>query len=200
VSDDRLTPQERLALVALMTVARPVTNAELKAATGVELTGLPRRQLNDRKLVTSEKRGRPFLHTLTEAGWARGNEAMSAPRPEQARSAKLLFALLATFHRYIERDGVSLFDVFKPDVEQLIRDAYVRLADTPGAPVRLSALRTAVDSVLRKDLDGELQRMADQPDVYLRAEEDQQTLSDADREDALRLGGQDRHNLQIESL
>ena len=200
MSDNELAAQERLALLALMAMARPVTTAELKSVTGVELTGEPRRRLNDRKLVTSEKNGRTFVHALTDPGWARCNEAMSAPRPERARSHGVMYAVLATLHRYIERDGVSLFDVFKPDIEHLVRETYGRLASSPGAPVRLSSLRGAVDSVLRKDLDAELRRMADQADVFLRAEEDQQTLTDVDREAALRLDGQDRHNLQIEAM
>jgi hypothetical protein len=67
--------------------------------------------------------------------------------------------------------------------------------------VRLGAVRDEVDGRLsRKDLDAELIRMADQPGVHLRAVVNQQTLTDADREAAVRLGGEDRHNLQIEAL
>jgi len=45
----------------------------------------------------------------------------------------------------------------------------------------------------------ELTRMAGLPGVYLREEVDQQLLTDADRRAAIRLGGEDRHNLQIEA-
>ena len=49
-------------------------------------------------------------------------------------------------------------------------------------------------------LDAELRRMADLPDVYLREEANQQhLLTDDDRAAGLRLGGHDRHNLQIEA-
>jgi hypothetical protein len=86
VSDDQLVPQERLALLALMAVARKVTNAELKAETGVELTGSRRRRLNELKLVTSEKLGRSYVHELTDAGWARCEEGLSSPRPERGEA------------------------------------------------------------------------------------------------------------------
>jgi hypothetical protein len=201
VSDDRLTPQERLALFGLMAVARKVTNAELKDAVGIELTGGPRRRLNERKLVTSEKQGRSFVHELTEPGWARCKEEFSAPRPPRAGGyGGVLHGVLAALDRNIERGGPQLFELFKPDAELLIRKAYEDRADGPAAPVRLSALRDAIDGqVGSKDLDAELVRMADQPGVHLRAIVNQQTLTDADREAAVRLGGEDRHNLQIEA-
>jgi hypothetical protein len=201
VSDDQLSPQERLALLGLMAVARRVTNAELKAAAGIELTGERRRRLNELKLVTSERHGRSYVHELTDAGWARCGEELPAPRPERAGSyGGVLHGLLAALDRTIERGGPQLFELFKPDVEVLIRKAYGELADGPAAPVRLSALRDEVEDVSRKELDAELIRMADQPGVHLRAVVNQQTLTDADREAAVRLGGEDRHNLQIEAL
>jgi hypothetical protein len=112
----------------------------------------------------------------------------------------VLHGLLAALDRTIERGGPQLFELFKPDAEVLIRKAYHELADGPAAPVRLSALRDAVDGVSRTDFDAELIRMAEHPAVHVRAEANQQTLTDADREAALRLGGEDRHNLQIEAL
>lgn len=201
MSDEQLTSQERLVLLGLMAVARKVTNAELKAAVGIELTGARRQRLNDLKLVTSEKHGRSFVHELTDAGGARCEEELSAPRPARAGSyGGVLHGLLAALHRNIERGGPRLLELFKPDAELLIRNAYAQLAGGPAAPVRLSALREAVEGVSRKDLDAELVRMADQPGVHLRAVVNQQTLTDADREAAVRLGGEDRHNLQIEAL
>ena len=202
MSDDQLTPQERLALIGLMALARKVTNAELKAEVGIELTGERRRRLNDLKLVTSEKQGRSYVHELTEPGWARCVEEFAAPRPPRAGAyGGVLHAVLASLRRSMDRGGPQLSELFKPDAELLIRQAYADLAGGPAAPVRLSALRERVDGQLSsKELDAELVRMADMPDVHLRAEMNQQTLADADREAALRLGGEDRHNVQIEAL
>ena len=202
MSDEQLTPQERLALVALMTAARQVTNAELKDEVGIELTGERRRRLNELKLVTSEKQGRSYVHELTESGWARCTEEFAAPRPARAGSyGGVLHGVLAALRRTMERGGPQLSELFKPDAERLIRQAYDHLAQAPAAVVRLSELRDRVDGRLsRKELDAELTRMADLPGVHLRAEMNQQTLTDADRGAALRLGGEDRHNLQIEAL
>jgi hypothetical protein len=201
VSDEQLAPQERLALLGLMAVARKVTNAELRAAVGIALTGEPRRRLNELKLVTSEKHGRSYVHVLTDAGWARCEKELTSPRPDRAGSyGGVLHGFLAALHRTIERGGPQLFELFKPDAELLIRKAYEDLAEGPAAPVRLSTLRGAADEVAREDFDAELIRMADQPEVHLRAVVNQQILTDADREDAVSLGGEDRHNLQIEAL
>jgi hypothetical protein len=112
----------------------------------------------------------------------------------------VLHGLLAALNRNLERGGPRLFELFKPDTELLIRNAYERLADGPATPVKLSALRAEIEDVSREDLDAELIRMADQPGVHLRAVVNQQTLTDADRQAAVRLGGEDRHNLQIEAL
>lgn len=201
MSDEQLAPQDRLALLALMAVARKVTNAELKAAAGIELTGSRRRRLNELKLVTSEKHGRSYVHELTDAGWARCGDELSAPRPERAGSyGGVLHGVLAALNRTIERGGPQLFELFKPDAELLIRKAYGDLGDGPATPVHLSKLRGVVDGVSPKDLDAELIRMADQPGVHLRAVVNQQTLTDADRGAAVRLGGEDRHHLEIEAL
>jgi hypothetical protein len=201
VPETELTAQERLMLLALMSVARKVTNAELKVAAGVELTGAARRRLNELKLVTSEKPGRAFVHQLTNAGAVRCGDELVAPRPDRAGSyGGVLYATLAVVQRYMERVGLPMSEFFKPDVQLLIREAYGRLADGPAAPVRLSALRREIDdAVSRKEVDAELVRMADQSDVYLRAVVNQQTLTDEDRDAAVRLGGEDRHNLQIEA-
>jgi hypothetical protein len=196
-----LTDQERLILLAMLAVARKVTNAELKASAGVELTGAPRRELNELKLVTSEKVGRPFVHQLTDAGAVRCTEELTAARPARAGSyGGVLFATLGVVARFLKRADLPISEFYKPDVELLIREAYGRLADSSAEPVRLSALRKTIDdSVSRAEVDAELVRMADQPRVHLRAVANQQTLTEEDRDAAVRLGGQERHSLQIET-
>jgi hypothetical protein len=200
VSDDQLTAPERLALLALMAAAREVSNAELTEIAGVELTGAPRRRLNDLKLVDSRKVGRSLRHLLTDRGWRRCRDELVAPRPARAGSyGGVLFAVLHGLHRYSEQAGPRLAEIFTPDVEQMIRGAYRELADSAAAPVRLSALRGRLGDVQDKLVDAELVRMADLPGVHLREEANQQLLTDDDRAAALRLGGLDRHNLQIEA-
>lgn len=199
VADEQLTAEERRALLALMVAAREVTNKELKAIAGIELTGKPRVRLNTLKLVESPKVGRGFRHLLTDAGAKRCAVELVSPRPAKAGpDERLLHSVLASVHRYMERSKSVLSEIFKPDIELMIRHAYDQLAERPVAPVRLSALYAKLDEVAREDIEAELTRMVDIPGVFLRAAVDQQTLTDDDREAALRLGGQDRHNLQIE--
>jgi hypothetical protein len=202
VADDQLTAQERLALLALMAAAREVDNKELLAIAGVKLDGAPRRRLNELKLVDSRKVGRSLRHLLTDRGWRRCADELAAPRPPRAGSyGGVLFAVLQGLHRYSEQAGPRLAEIFTPDVEQMIRGAYLALArGESAAPVRLSALREQLPDVQDKVLDAELTRMAELPGVHLREEVNQQLLSDDDRRAAIRLGGEDRHNLQIEIL
>jgi hypothetical protein len=199
VSDEQLTNQERIALFALMVAARGVVNAELKQIAGLELSGAPRRRLNELKLVTSTKAGRSFKHELTDLGWARAEEELAIAAPPRTGSAGgVLYGVLGAVGRYAQRSGARLSEIFTPDLEQAVRATYARLADGPAAPVRLSAIRAKLADVSHA-LNDELIRMADMPDVHLRSEVDQQHLTDDDREAAIRLGGDDRHNLQIEA-
>ncbi len=66
---DELSARERAALFALLSEARKLSNAELKALIGIRLDGKERRKLNELKLVESEKAGRAFAHELSDAGW-----------------------------------------------------------------------------------------------------------------------------------
>src|SRR4051812_5721561 len=184
-----------------MAAAREVSNAELKEIAGIELTGVPRRRLNELKLVDTRKVGRSLRHLLTDRGWRRCRDELVAPRPPRSGSyGGVLFAGLNGLHRYSEQAGPRLAGGFTPDVEQMIRGAYRSLArGESAAPVRLSALREQLSEVQDKVLDAELVRMADLAEVHLREEVNQQLLTDEDRRAAIRLGGEDRHNLQIES-
>jgi urease accessory protein UreF len=200
VSDEKLSAQEHLALIALVVAAREVTNAELREIAGIELSGPPRRRLNELRLVETRKVGRSFRHLLTDRGARRCQDELAATRPPRSGSyGGVLFAVLDGLRRYGEQSGPRLGEIFTPDVERMVRSAYRALAGgQAAAPVRLSALRERLTDVEDKLVDAELTRMADLPGVHLRAETNQQQLTEADRAAALRLGGEDRHNLQIE--
>lgn len=197
MSVDQLTTRERVTLLALMAEAREVTNTELQAAAGVRLDGEARRRLNDRKLVTSTRPGRSFVHELTDDGWAWCRAELAASRPA-GPGAGVLYAMLAGMDRYLDRAGLQLSDVFRPDVERQIRGAYARLAK-PGVWVGLGALREALPGAARDEVDVELERMAGTPGVHVQAEPNQKALTEADRAAAVRFGGDDRHMLMIEA-
>jgi hypothetical protein len=195
VPAEQLTNRERAVLLALMAEARELTNAELRAVSGLALDGEPRRRLNDRKLVTSTKVGRSFTHEITDDGVAWCTAELSQPVP--ARAGYLggaLYALLAG----LARSGQPLHEIFRPDVEQQIRGAYLRLAK-PGEWVGLAELREQLFGVPRPAVDAELERMASTPGVHVQAEPNQKALTGAHRAAAVRFGGDDRHMLMIEA-
>ncbi|WP_322770659.1 hypothetical protein [Frankia sp. Cr1] len=115
---ETLTPSEVAILLALMAEATEVSNPELKNAYGLRLDGASRRKLNDLKLVASRRAGSPFIHELTESGWARCREELSAPRPARGGpAAGALYAVLAGINRYLEQEDLVPADVFRPRSE-----------------------------------------------------------------------------------
>lgn len=177
-----------------------MTNAELYAAAGVRLEGESRRKLNHHKLVETEKQGRSFRHDLTDQGWRWcAEEDWTEPPPRAGSAGGALFAVLAGLKRYRDRTGVALSEIFAADLETQIRAAYRTLAAESGSEwVGLARLREHLGQVPRDQLDRGLRQLVDQPGVDLQTETNQQTLTDADRAAALRLGGADRHLLSIE--
>lgn len=201
-----LTLKERAVLLALLAEARPLTNAELREAAGITLDGASRYKLNDLKLVTSQKEGRSFVHELTDDGAVWCERELATARPERAGSAGgALYALLAGLHRYLQRTGQRLADLFPAavpatDLETRIGSAYRKLSLDSGLPwVGLLALREELADVDRTDLDAALQQLSRQPGVHVQAEANQQALTSADHEAAVRFGGSSRHLLKIEN-
>ncbi|MFB4287772.1 hypothetical protein ACBI99_09060 [Nonomuraea sp. ATR24] len=209
MSDKALSLPEFSALVALAVEAREISNTELKARRGLSIDGKKRVKLNELKLVDSWKQGRGFAHVLTDAGWARLGEDLRAGRlPVFGGSSGVIArALLGWLPEFLERTDQRLADVFQPlepqppgesaDVEGRVRDAYTRLAASPGAWVSLTRLRALLGDVPREALDGTLTRMERLADVNLVPESNQKTLSPQDREAAVRIGEQDKHLLWI---
>jgi hypothetical protein len=215
--DTKLSLPEITILLLLMAEAREISNPELKERYQRTLDGNERRRLNELKLVESWKEGRPYVHVLTDAGWARCAEEIRAGSPPRgARPAdRTLFGVLANMPRGLDRHGLSLADFFARDadvapateaaqpappgrsIEDRVRDAYQQLAKEPAAWVSLTRLRSLVDDVPKAELDAVLVRMNRMPDVIFVPESNQKTLTRADREAAVRIGDQDKHLLSI---
>jgi hypothetical protein len=79
-----------------------------------------------------------------------------------------------------------------------VEDGYRTLAPAPGEFVKLRELRLRLAGVPRPDLDAALTRMFVAQRINLIPQENQQALTAADRESALRLGGEDKHLISIE--
>ncbi|MBB5963634.1 hypothetical protein [Planomonospora venezuelensis] len=83
------------------------------------------------------------------------------------------------------------------NVETRIRLAYAELAAKPGAWVSLAKIRPLLGDTERAEVDDTLRRMNRMPDVRVVPEENQKTLTPADREAAVVIGDQDKHFLAI---
>jgi hypothetical protein len=80
---------------------------------------------------------------------------------------------------------------------ELIRAAYLRLASEPGKFVKLRELRAELSDVPRGGLDSSLEGMYRAQQVNLVPQSNQQALTQADRESALRIGGEAKHMISI---
>ncbi|HEX3780803.1 MAG TPA: hypothetical protein VHX38_14140 [Pseudonocardiaceae bacterium] len=199
MSDDRLTLGERCVLLVLMAEARELTNAELHAVAGIRLDGRYRRHLNELDLVSSTMVRRAFVHELTDLGAVWCGKELANERPERAGYAGgALYAVLAGLRRHLDDTGRSLADIFRADVESQVEAAYADLTRGSGAQIGLVALRERLDGVPKGEVDRALALLARRADVHVRAESDQKTLTDSDREAAVVLGGSPRHLLMIE--
>ncbi|MFI5783009.1 hypothetical protein [Nocardia sp. NPDC051570] len=198
--DDRLTSSERCVLLVLMAEARELTNAELHAVAGIKLDGKYRRHLNALDLVSSTMVNRAFVHELTDRGAVWCAEELTHPRPARSGYAGgALYSVLGGLRRHLDDSGQTLADIFRPDVASQVEAAYAELTRKIGMPLRLSVLRERLDAIPRKDVDRALAVLARRGDVHVRAEADQKTLTDLDREAAVVLGGTPRHVLTIEA-
>lgn len=208
--DDKLSAKHRWALLALMGLTGEASNPELNEMVGFTLVNPERQRLNDLKLVTSRKEGRYFVHKLTEAGWHWCEEELSGHRPERTGSAGgAVYAVLGLLRRYLERSDLSLAEFCQQagtqqnlqadvDIEDRIRGAYQNLASRPGKWVSLTELRQLLPNSNHSEVDDVLRRMNRTPEVHIVPESNQKALSQADREAAVRIGGQDSHLISIE--
>jgi hypothetical protein len=208
---DDLSAKERAVLFALLGEAREVTNLQLAEGAGFRLEGKERRKLNELKLVSSRKTGRTYSHELTDEGWHWCATELSAGLPGKATSMEgALYAILGGLARHLADTGQILADVFRrrsvdeptspprgEEVEKLIIDAYQDLAAEPGEFVRLSELRGRLSFVARPDLDSTLEKMYRAQQVNLIPQSNQQALAEADRQSALRVGGEFKHLLSV---
>ncbi|QFY06016.1 hypothetical protein GBF35_04410 [Nonomuraea phyllanthi] len=209
--------RERALLLGLMTLGGSASNPRLREHVGAALDGEPRRRLNKRGLVTSDKDGRAYRHTLTEDGWAWCvTELASAAPARQGSLARTLYGVLGLVKGYLDATDLSLAEfvvtaraeaedpppsngVAGGDLTETIRTAYWRLAREPQDWVLLTRLRPLLPDAPRGEVDEALRRMERLPDVHLAPEADQKTLTDDDRQAAVLVSGVSKHLLAIEA-
>ncbi|MEO5875993.1 MAG: hypothetical protein ABIS86_18695 [Streptosporangiaceae bacterium] len=202
--------RERSLLLALMALGGSASNPELREQFGDVLDGVPRRRMNDAGLVDSSRPARAFHHELTEAGWAWCVEELSATPPARSGSlGRALYCVLPMIRSYLDHADVSLADFVTrravpatdahADLETRIREAYWSVADKPQDWVLLTEVRPLLGDAARAEVDSVLRQLERLPGVHLAPEADQKTLTGADRDAAVRIGGADQHLLSIEA-
>lgn len=95
-------------------------------------------------------------------------------------------------------DGDTASPPLRPATPEGARDAYWDLASERSERVRIAELRKRMGGT-RAEQDEALRGLAADDDVLLRAEVNQQNLTPEDRAAAIRLGGDDRHRMQIDA-
>jgi hypothetical protein len=207
---DVSTTRWQASMFALMVVARPVTNRELRELAGLEITADIRRRANaeisrlsgqkDDSILKDSERG---IHTysLSAEGFAWCESALLAGRPDDAKfPSGVLYSVLESVGQHLARSGTKFGEFFQPDIEAWIRAAYNDLTTRrPGSWVKLSTLRPRLRNAPRNVVDAALDRMIELPEVHLKSEFNRSSLDDEDREAAVRIGGEDRHLLKIEA-
>jgi hypothetical protein len=217
VSPDDLTVRQRAVLFALLGEARQVANPELEQLIGVRLDGAERRDLNDRRLVESTRAGRAFAHELSDAGWRWcAQELAAAPTGRGSSLERAHYRVFAVFARYLDAAGLSLADIVRPEAEAEAAEAaagagaaeadltacieagYRSLAASSGEFVSLRELRLRLPGRSRPDVDAALAALFTAQRINLIPQSNQRALSDADRDAALRIGGECKHLISIE--
>jgi hypothetical protein len=194
---DEMTNRDQMTLFALLAVARPATNRELRDIAGLEIDAGNKRRLGG--YLQSTPRGTTNVHAITKAGRDWCLTAMSAGRPTGTHfPAGPLYAVLSGLGTYLVRTEQDLEALFLPDAESWIRSVYDELTvRRKGQYVRLADVSKWLDDGV--DLAAELDRMVEQSDVHLKAELDQRKLTAADERAAVLIGSEPRHLLRIES-
>ncbi|ABW10925.1 conserved hypothetical protein [Parafrankia sp. EAN1pec] len=103
----------------------------------------------------------------------------------------------ATAETEMEADAEADRSGNPASLETTIRAAYASLATDAHDWVRLADVRPLLGGVDRKQVDRVLRQMARRPDVRVVPDEDQKSLTAADRAAAVRIGEHDNHLLLI---
>jgi hypothetical protein len=199
-----LTPTQQLLLwhLALRGGKSPQPDVEYKTIKK------DREELVRRKLLTVDKKHRPFVLELQEGGWdqltRRGSVLPKGKKPSRDRA--VLQLLFDTLHDYAAKQVIGIGEILrsKPsaslptDVQQRIRRAFFDIAGNPPQDsVRLSALRAKLHDVSRQQLDEALIAMKNARKINLMNLDNPRDIT-AEETSALHDGSRKYHVLWIE--
>lgn len=201
-------------LLALVHLRGSGTTKDFDAVFGFDKVEVPaQKALSKHEFVVIDRGVRPFAYELTDAGWRAARQLLSESLPKGAspRTARILWSLLRDFSAHMDRTGTELADIYpaqkepEPEAEaersvaESVRTAYVALAGDGSEWVPLRRLREQLGGIERKELDETLAELLGAHAIRLIPEQNQKTLTDADREAAVRIGGQHHHLIAIEA-
>ena len=202
--------RERAVMIALAARGGEISNPELDKLYKLDLKKPFREKLNRNGLVKSRQENRSFIHVLTDAGWTWVETEMSAELPANAGSAGgALYALLSGLRPAARRAGglkllLSGSDGSgdqtahsTDDIRQQIHNAYRALAKRPQDWVQLRDLRLKLNGAAKSEVNSTLKRMFLDKEINLTLNDDQGSLTQADREAAIRIGANDMHMLSM---
>jgi hypothetical protein len=217
-----LSPTEIMALVVLMAESREIRNPDLKALSGVDLSGRARTNLLRLGLISERKVHKANAFSLTPAGWATALELVADHERLGGTGGGALSVLIRAIHRSLQQHGLSPEKFFEPsqpatepspqpppavaqerptaaDPETQVRAAYARLSPHTGAWVSLADVRDALPMLSRAEVDSGLRVLARTPGAQLIPVANLKALTQRDRDAAIKLGGEDNHVLSIEA-
>ena len=201
---DALSTSARQALIALMIHVSEASNPDLQNRYGLTIKKADRDQLSDEKLITWRKGARQAIfHELTDKGWARAREELTAEPPAKTSPAwRLHYATLRNLDRLMQKLDYQLADVFalKESAEDGIRRVYGELAERSGDLVGLEKIRERLTGISRADLDATLLDLNRRKQIHLDPDPNRRILTDEARAAAISVGGEDMHLIAIGKL
>ncbi|PRY19473.1 hypothetical protein [Pseudosporangium ferrugineum] len=214
MSDEKLKLVDTCALLVLLGEAQEIANADLKNLRGFELKTEDRNRLEKAGLVDVRREGRRVFLGVSDHGWRHALDLIGTEPPKgSGYKGAAIYAQVAALRNYLGTAGLALSDYFVPrpearpagpapepaggDVTALIRAAYARVARQPGDAVGLAEIRTALPGIDRDEVDEALRALNREPGVRVFGEDNQKTLTAADRAAAVSIGNQDKHLLVI---
>jgi hypothetical protein len=223
MSNKPLGTPARQALVALMTHVSEASNPELYEQFRMRIEKNVRQELEDAGFIVWRKGMRgTIIHELTEKGWERARREIGSAAPDRVSSAWLLhYGTLGHLNRLLTAHNLQLADLYtgpsdtdvnrqpaameesraggEPDgIEDRVREAYLRLAETPGGLVSLARLRRGLEDLARDDLDRVLRTMDRRREIQLEPDPNRKALTQAVRDAAVVIGGEDKHLIAID--
>ncbi|GAA2260075.1 hypothetical protein GCM10009853_011370 [Glycomyces scopariae] len=210
MSDIAFTVPELNLLLSLVHLRGAGDTGSFKTAFGYDKVD-PKKMRNplvEKGLITVDMSVLPYRYELTDAGWRAARPALAEPaQPGLSNlTARILWTVLRDVATHMGKTGIELADIYaEPDeadpapgtLGERIVAAFYDLAGEEPDWVPLLSLRELLGDEDRAEVDKALTELHAAREIELIPESNQKTLTDADREAAIWLGGEHRNLIGI---